>query len=120
MCGKCKASLIVPSRPVDVTGANFDNEVLMWPGYVLVEFWTPRCGHCRMIAPVVDELASEKAGLLKVLKVNVDNDPSLGVRFHVQATPLFLIFRKGKKIGEMAGALPKPQLEAWIDSFINN
>ena len=97
-CGKCKTPLDVPRRPIDVTVADFDQEVLAWPGLVLLEFWTPWCGHCRMMAPVLDELAGERAGLLKVVKVNVDNEPSLGARFGIQATPNFSALPERKKI----------------------
>lgn len=118
-CGKCKTPLDVPRRPIDVTVADFDQEVLAWPGLVLLEFWTPWCGHCRMMAPVLDELAGERAGLLKVVKVNVDNEPSLGARFGIQATPTFLLYQNGKKLSEIAGALPKIELERWIEFSIS-
>lgn len=88
-CGKCKILLEFLKTPIDVTGINFDKEVLSWPGAVLVEFWAPQCGHCRMIAPVVGELAHEKAGILKVVKVNIDKELSLRQRFGIQATPIF-------------------------------
>ncbi len=119
-CGKCKTFLEIPPRPVDVTEENFDSEVLTWPGFVLLEFWAPWCSHCRMIAPVVDEIYSERTGFLKIAKVNVDSETSLGARFNIRAAPMFFIFRNGEKLSEMAGALPKPQLDPWIDSCINN
>jgi thioredoxin 2 len=115
-CGKCKSFLEISERPFDVTAANFDQEVLTWPGIVLVEFWASWCGHCRMIAPVIEELARERAGLLKVVKVNVDIEPSLGARFNIQATPTFMLYQNGRKLNEIAGALPKKELEEWIDS----
>jgi thioredoxin 2 len=117
-CGKCKASLEFPNRPFDITEANFDREVLEWPGVVLVEFWASWCGACRMVAPAIDELAHEKAGLLKVAKVNVDYEASIGARFGIQATPAFLLFQNGKKLNEITGALPKAELESWIDSSV--
>lgn len=86
-CGKCKAFLEFPNRPVDVTAANFDQEILSWPGVVLVEFWASWCGACRMITPAIDELARERAGLLKVAKVNVDYEPSLGRVLELKQLP---------------------------------
>jgi thioredoxin 2 len=115
-CGKCKASLEFPNRPVDITEANFDREVLEWPGVVLVEFWASWCGACRIVAPIIDELAHERAGLLKVAKVNVDYETVLGTRFGIQATPTFLLYQNRKKLNEIAGALLKTDLERWIDS----
>jgi thioredoxin 2 len=117
-CGKCKAFLEFPNRPVDVTAANFDQEILTWPGIVLVEFWASWCGACRMVTPAIDELARERAGLLKVAKINVDYESSLGARFGIKATPTFLLYQNGMKLNEIAGALPKTDLERWIDSSI--
>ena len=118
-CGKCKELLEILERPFDVTPANFDQEVLTWPGIVLVEFWAPWCGHCRMIAPVIEELARERAGVLKIVKVDVDNEASLGQRFNIQATPTFMLYQNGRKLNEIAGALPKKDLEEWIDSSLS-
>jgi len=117
-CGKCKSPLEFRRSPVDVHASNFDAEVLAWPGAVLVEFWAPWCGHCRAIAPAVDHLARERAGIVKVVKVNVDNERALGERFGIQATPMFFFYQQGKKLGDIAGGLPKEQLEAWIDSLL--
>jgi len=117
-CGKCKNLIEIPKKPVDITTADFDREALAWPGIVLVEFWTPWCGFCRIMAPVVEKLAAEKAGLLKVVKVNLDNEPLLGARFGINATPTFYVYRKGSRIGDISGAVPKEQFEAWIESIL--
>jgi thioredoxin 2 len=117
-CGKCKTLLEIPRTPIEVTVSNFDDEVLMWPGVVLVEFWSPRCSHCLSIAPIMEELAFRKAGLLKVVKVNVENEPSLAMRFNIRATPTMILYRNRDKLSEVAGALSKSQLEAWIDSSL--
>ncbi len=117
-CGKCKTFLEIPRIPLEVTASDFDREVLAWPGVVLVEFWNPRCGHCQAIAPALDELAHQRAGLLKVVKVNVENEPSLAMRFNIRAIPFLMLYRDGNKLSEVAGELSKEQLEAWIDSSL--
>jgi len=101
-----------------VTVSNFDQEVMAWLGVIFIEFWSPRCGHCLGIAPIVEELAHERAGLMKVVKVNIYNEPLLAVRFQIKATPLMMLYRNGDKLSEIAGALPKEQFEAWIDSSL--
>jgi thioredoxin 2 len=117
-CGKCKDIIQIPKTSVDVTTANFDKEVLAWPGTVAVEFWTPWCGHCRTMAPLVEKLAREKAGLLKVVKVNLDNEPFLGARFGITATPTFYVYQNGNRLGDISGAMPKEQFETWIEAVL--
>ncbi|MEW6584663.1 MAG: thioredoxin TrxC [Nitrospirota bacterium] len=117
-CGKCRSFLEFPRHPVDVTSGNFDKEVLHWPGAVLVEFWAPWCGYCRSLAPSIMEIAGERAGRLKVVRVNVEAEQSLGARFQIRATPTFVLYRNGVKLADVAGALPRDQLEAWIDSAL--
>ena len=119
-CGKCHSLLQVPNKPVNVTTGDFEREVLNWPGLVLIEFWTPLCVHCRSIAPVLYALARERAGRLKVVKVNAEKEPMLAQQFNVMGTPTFILFKNGNKIGEVPGALPRAQLETWIDSAGNN
>lgn len=115
-CGKCKIFLEIPRIPIEVIASDFDREVLAWPGVVLIEFWSPRCGHCLSIAPVMEELAFRRAGHLKVVKVNVENETPLAMRFNIRATPFLTLYRDGNKLSEVAGALSKEQLDAWIDS----
>lgn len=115
-CGKCKTFLKIPREPIEITETNFDYEVLAWPGVVLVEFWTPRCSHCLTISPVLEDIAHQRAGLLKVVKVNIENEPSLATRFNIRATPALMLYSNGEKLSEVTGALPRTQLEAWIDS----
>lgn len=118
ICGKCKTPLEYPMLPVHGTALNFEQEVLEWPGLSLVEFWAKWCGACRIIAPVLDQLAAERAGRLKVVKVEVDEEPNLAGRFHIKATPTLLLYKNGSKVNEIAGSLDKKQLEDWIDGSI--
>ena len=118
-CGKCGNHLEIPAKPLDVTTAAFEKEVLAWPGNVLVEFWTPWCGYCRVMGPLVENLAREKAGILRVVKVNLDNEPFLGARFSINATPTFYFYRHGVRLADIAGAVPKEQFEAWVDAALS-
>lgn len=119
-CGKCSNLIEVSRKPVDVSGTGFEREVLQWPGAVLVEFWAQWCGYCRMVAPAIDALARAKAGLVKVVRVDVDKAPELAQRFGIRATPTFLLYRNGNKVNEIGGALPGDQLESWIESSLRS
>jgi thioredoxin 2 len=85
---------------------------------VLVDFWAPWCGPCRMVAPVLEQLARERAGRLKVVKVNSDLAPALAQRFGVQGIPLLVLLRDGSEVARLTGAAPLPQLSAWLDSHV--
>lgn len=115
VCGKCKNGLEFPRKPVYATASTFDHEINDWPMAMLVEFFAQWCGHCRAIEPSVNDIASRRAGFLKVLKVDVDREPSLSGRFSVRGTPAFLLFRNGRLIGRLDGA-PKAhsELEDWV------
>jgi thioredoxin 2 len=115
-CGKCRADLSTAAaaldKPVAVTDATFADEVERAQGPVLVDFWAPWCGPCRMVAPVLEQLARERAGRLKIAKVNTDENPALSARFGIQAIPTLALFRDGQLVDEIRGALPKRDLEA--------
>jgi len=116
LCGSCKAILEFPEAPVLATEATFDHEVFDWPGAALVEFWAKWCGYCRMVEPILNDMASWRAGRLKVIKVDIDAEPRLARRFSVKATPTLVMYRNGQQIARMDGS-PKEKLELvqWID-----
>jgi thioredoxin 2 len=116
-CGRCKQP-IFPHRPVEASDATFAREVEVSPLPVLVDFWAPWCGPCRLVAPVVEQLAAEHAGRLKVVKVNVDHSPALSARFGVQSIPTLAIFRGGKLVDQVRGALPKAALAARLAPYL--
>ena len=119
VCGQCKTTLDFPRTPVTATAATFDHELFDWPEYVLLEFWAKWCGYCRMVEPVVNDLASWRAGRLKVVRVDIDAEPDLARRFSVKATPTFVLFKNGTQVARMDGA-PKEKLDLvqWIDQFV--
>jgi thioredoxin 1 len=95
---------------LEVDTANFDAEVLRAAGPVLVDFWAPWCGPCRAIAPVLDTISQEQEGKVKVVKVNVDDNQQLAVRFSVQAVPTLIIFKGGQPVDRVVGVVPRDEL----------
>ncbi|HVA40349.1 MAG TPA: thioredoxin [Candidatus Binataceae bacterium] len=101
-----------------VTDANFDQEVLKSDKAVLIDFWAPWCAPCRAIAPLIDELAGEYAGRLKVVKINVDDNPETPARYGVRGIPNLLIIRSGQVKEQIVGAVPKSHLVRAVDSAL--
>jgi thioredoxin 2 len=107
VCGRCKTPLPVGNQPVTVTDANFATEVERSPLPVLLDMWAPWCGPCRMVGPVVEELAKEMAGRVRVAKLNVDENPATAARFKVQSIPTLLVLKNGQEVERIVGAQPK-------------
>ena len=100
-----------------VDESNFDNEVTKSATTVLVDFWAPWCGPCKMIAPVLDEIAKEKAGSVKVAKVNIDDNQSLSVKYNVRAIPALLFFKNGQLRDQVIGMTSKKDLLTRLDAL---
>jgi thioredoxin 1 len=103
---------------VELSDANFDAEVLQSQTPVLVDFWAPWCGPCRMIAPSVEQLSAEYAGKLKVAKVNIDENEATAARFGIRSIPTLLIFKGGEVANQLVGALPKNKIAEQIDKVL--
>ena len=101
-----------------VTDANFDQEVLKSDKAVLIDFWAPWCAPCQAIAPLIDELAGEYAGRLKVVKINVDDNPETPARYGVRGIPNLLIIKSGQVKEQIVGAVPKSHLVRAVDSAL--
>jgi thioredoxin 1 len=101
---------------IHVTDANFETEVLKSADPVLVDYWADWCGPCKMLAPVLDEIASEYAGKVKVAKLNIDENPGIPPRYGIRGIPTLMLFKGGEVEATKIGAVSKSQLTAFIDS----
>jgi len=106
----------VSDRIVHVTDDSFEEEVLKSPDPVLVDYWADWCGPCKMIAPVLDEIADEYAGRVKIAKLNIDENPNTPPRYGIRGIPTLMLFRGGEVEATKVGAVSKSQLTAFIDS----
>ena len=101
-----------------VTDEKFEEQVLKNEKPVLVDFWAEWCGPCKAIAPSLEELSEEMSNKLKIVKINVDENPSTSQAYSIRSIPALMIFKDGEKISEKMGALPKSALESWIKDTI--
>lgn len=118
VCGQCKQPLSLAVEPLTVTDANFAVEVERSPVPVLLDLWAPWCGPCRMIAPVIEQLASEMAGKVRVAKLNVDDNPVTASRFNIRSIPALLILKGGSEIDRLIGVQPKQEIARRLERAI--
>ncbi|MEO0093633.1 MAG: thioredoxin [candidate division WOR-3 bacterium] len=102
---------------IELTNKNFKAEILDAPVLSIVDFWAPWCMPCRMIAPILEEIASEYAGKIKVGKVNVDNETALATQYSIMSIPALLFFKEGKVVDQIIGAVPKEHIEEKLKSL---
>jgi len=110
VCGRCKSPLLAGSGPVTVSDASFAELVGGSPLPVLLDLWAPWCGPCRAVGPIVEELARELAGRVRVGKLNVDDNPQTAARFGARSIPTLLILRNGREVDRIVGAVPKQEI----------
>ncbi|HEX9922846.1 MAG TPA: thioredoxin [Anaerolineae bacterium] len=106
------------AAPIHVTDNEFEEKVLQSPTPVVVDFWAPWCGPCRMVAPILDELATEYDGKIVIAKVNTDENPQWAMKFGVQGIPTMLFVKDGELVNRMVGAAPKPSIQQKVDAML--
>lgn len=105
-------------KSIKATSSTWDSEVLQAQGLVLVDFWAVWCGPCQMVAPVVEEIAGEYEGKLKVVKLNTDENPDIASKYRIMGIPTLMFFKNGAAVDQVVGAVPKGQLKSKVDSLL--
>ncbi|MEP6743197.1 MAG: thioredoxin [bacterium] len=122
-CGKCSAALtnakaqdLGSDKPLIVTDQTFSQEILNSAGVVLLDCWAPWCGPCRMVGPIMEQLAAEAQGRYRIAKLNVDENPRTAGQFQIQSIPTMLVFKDGKLVDRLIGAQPKPAIASRLSA----
>jgi thioredoxin 1 len=106
-------------KVIQVSDAEFDQKVLNGQGLTIVDFWAEWCAPCRMIAPVLEELAQEYAGKVTVAKLNVDENPQTATRFGIRSIPTLLLFKGGQRVDQVIGAVPRGVIQSKIKAYLD-
>lgn len=108
------------SAAVSVTDASFEQDVLESDIPVLVDFWAPWCGPCRMVAPIVEDIAEQYEGQIKVVKLNTDENPAVAGQYGIRSIPTLMIFKDGQKVDVVVGAVPRTTLASTLERYLEN
>ncbi|MCH7488509.1 MAG: thioredoxin [Chloroflexi bacterium] len=106
------------AKPRDVSDSDFEQEVLKATKPVLVDFWAPWCGPCRMVAPVVEELSEEYDGKMEFVKLNTDDNPITAGKYGIRSIPTLLVFKEGEPVGKIVGFKPKSDMKKSLDAVV--
>lgn len=118
ICGACKEPLLV-GKPFELTSENFDKHINNSDMPVLVDFWAPWCGPCKMMAPIIDHAADALASSVRVAKVNTETERELAARFGIRGIPTLAIYSKGQLVAQQTGAIDLKQLLNWLNSILS-
>ena len=114
-CGSCKKPLVTP-EPIELAASNFDKHIESNDLPVVVDFWAPWCGPCRMMAPAYEQAAAELASQARVAKVDTESEPTLAARFGIRSIPTLVAFRNGREVARQSGAMDRGGLVRWIQA----
>ena len=106
------------SKAFEVTDSSFESDVVEATTPVVVDFWAVWCGPCRMVSPIVDELATEYEGKVSFAKLNVDENPEVSMKYGIRSIPTLLVFKDGKPVDQIVGALPKKEMQKRVEAAI--